>query len=192
MVPVDARAPGDASFGNGFGLVFLELPTRERTPAARLGAVRERFARVRQSPDAAVTLAVLAAFGLLPGPLEDLGTSFFSRKASLVVTNVRGPTARVQLAGAEVERMVFWVPHPATLGLGVSILSYAGTLRVGVRADAGILVEPAALAAAITAELEAYGLHAEPLDTLATRPAPRRRRPAPASVVAAAEAVAPV
>jgi diacylglycerol O-acyltransferase len=164
LVPVDARAPGDASLGNAFGLVLLELPTRAGTPGARVAAVRERFARIRRSPDAAVTLAVLAAFGRLPGPLERLGTRFFSRKASLVVTNGRGPPAPVRLAGAEVERMVFWVPHPATLGLGVSILSYAGSLRVGVRADAGLRTDPAALARAIAGELQALGLRVDPRD----------------------------
>lgn len=170
LVPVDARAPGDGALGNAFGLVFLDLPTRAETPEARLAAVRDRFARIRGSPDAAVTLAVLAAFGLLPRPLEHLATAFFSRKASLVVTNVRGPLTRVRLAGTELERMMFWVPHPATLGLGVSILSYAGTLRVGVRADAGLLVDPAALARAITTELAALGM---PAAEAAAR-APRR------------------
>lgn len=170
LVPVDARAPADAVLGNAFGLVFLDLPTQAVTPAARLAAVHERFARIRESPDAAVTLAVLAGFGLLPRPLEHLATGFFSRKASLVVTNVRGPPARVRLAGAELERLMFWVPHPATLGLGVSILSYAGTLRVGVRADTGLLVDPTALARAITAELQAFGLRPDRgEDRLATR-----------------------
>lgn len=161
LVPVDARTPGDAALGNAFGLVFLALPTAEATAARRLAAVRARFARIRESPDAAVTLALLAGFGLLPRPLEHLGTSFFSRKASLVVTNVRGPTTPVRLGGAEVDRLLFWVPHPATLGLGVSILSYAGTIRVGVRADTGVLPDPNALARAIVDELGELGVEQE-------------------------------
>jgi diacylglycerol O-acyltransferase len=181
LVPVDARAAADGALGNAFGLVFLELPTQAETPAARLAAVHERFGRIRGSPDAAVTLAVLAGFGLLPRPLEHLATAFFSRKASLVVTNVRGPSARVRLAGAELERLMFWVPHPATLGLGVSILSYAGTIRVGVRADAGLLVEPAALAGAIAAELRALGVPAaEPAVRVGRRPRPAAPAAAPA------------
>ncbi|HYD39373.1 MAG TPA: WS/DGAT domain-containing protein [Anaeromyxobacter sp.] len=185
LVPVDARAPADGVLGNAFGLVFLDLPTQAETPAARLAAVHERFARVRGSPDAAVTLAVLAGFGLLPRPLEHLATAFFSRKASLVVTNVRGPPARVRLAGAELERLMFWVPHPASLGLGVSILSYAGTIRVGVRADAGVLVEPAALAGAIAGELRALGVPAAEPAPHATR-RPRPAAPPPRAVEAAA------
>jgi diacylglycerol O-acyltransferase len=185
LVPVDARSPGDGALGNAFGLVFLALPTTVATPADRLAAVRERFARIRESPDAAVTLAVLAGFGLLPAPLEHLGTSFFSRKASLVVTNVRGPAAAVRLAGAEVERMMFWVPHPATLGLGISILSYAGTIRVGVRADQGVLADPTVLAAAIAAELESLGVPADAREARASRRRPPRAarwRPEPIQV----------
>jgi diacylglycerol O-acyltransferase len=185
LVPVDARTPGDGALGNAFGLVFLELPTRTETPEGRLAAVRERFARIRSSPDAAVTLAVLAAFGLLPRPLEHLATAFFSRKASLVVTNVRGPPVKVNLAGIELERLMFWVPHPATLGLGVSILSYAGTLRVGVRADAGLLVNPAAVARAIGAELEAFGVPpAEPAAGVVRRRRAAASPPPPAGAAA--------
>lgn len=190
LVPVDARAAADGALGNAFGLVFLDLPTQAETPAARLAAVHERFGRIRGRPDAAVTLAVLAGFGLLPRPLEHLATTFFSRKASLVVTNVRGPAARVRLAGAELDRLMFWVPHPATLGLGVSILSYAGTIRVGVRADAGLLVEPVALAGAIAAELRELGVPAaEPALRAARRPRPAAP-PAP-RVAAALEAATP-
>ena len=158
LMPVDARDPQDRSLGNGFGLVFFELPVRAATPADRLDMIRARSEALRRSPDAAVTLAVLGAFGLLPPRLERLATSFFSRKASLVVTNVRGPSAPLRLAGALLDRLVFWVPHPATLGLGISILSYAGAIRIGVRSDSAVLGDPAALARAITAELLELGV----------------------------------
>jgi diacylglycerol O-acyltransferase len=40
---------------------------------------------------------------------------------------------------------MFWVPHPASLGLGVSILTYAGEVVIGVRADSAVMPEPAVL-----------------------------------------------
>jgi len=158
LMPVDARDPQDRSLGNGFGLVFFDLPVRAASPADRLAMIRARSEALRHSPEAVVTLAVLGAIGLLPPGLERLATSFFARKASLVVTNVRGPSAAVRLGGSLVDRLIFWVPHPATLGLGISIISYAGEIRVGVRSDRAVLEDPGTLARAITAELAALGV----------------------------------
>jgi diacylglycerol O-acyltransferase / wax synthase len=52
---------------------------------------------------------------------------------------------------------MFWVPHPALLGVGVSILSYAGEVRIGVRADAAAMPDPADLVTWFGMELEALG-----------------------------------
>ena len=51
--------------------------------------------------------------------------------------------------------MVFWVPHPVSLGLGLSLLSYAGQLTVGVMADTGVVEAPSFIASAIEDEVEA-------------------------------------
>ena len=45
----------------------------------------------------------------------------------------------------------------ATVGLGVSLFSYAGTLTVGVAADERLDLDPAGLAAAIQDEIAALG-----------------------------------
>jgi len=155
LVPVNLRpgppAPGEA-LGNRFGLVFLDLPVDAPTPAARLEAVRARMAEAKRRPDALATFAVLALLGRLPA-LEPWVTSFFSRKASLVVTNVPGPRQPLHVAGRRLDDAMFWVPHPAALGLGVSLLTYAGAVRMGVRADAAVMDDPADLVRRFEAEL---------------------------------------
>lgn len=156
IVPVNMREerPDPAGgLGNRFGLEFVALPVGLASPAARLEAVRASVAEIRRSPDALVAYAVLGAFGFAPGPLERLGTDFFTRKASLVVTNVPGPARPLHMMGRRLDRVLFWVPHPAALGLGVSLISYAGEVSIGVRADASVLPEPAELARAVEAEL---------------------------------------
>lgn len=173
LMPVDARDPADRSAsGNAFGLVFFEVPVRGASPEERLAMVRARSAALRKSPDAMVTLAVLGAMGLLPEGLEELATGFFSRKGSMVITNVRGPGAPVHLAGSPLSELVFWVPHPATLGLGISIISYAEELRVGVRADTAVFADPEPLASGITAELATLGVE---VPRAAPEQAPERR-----------------
>jgi diacylglycerol O-acyltransferase len=177
MVPVNLRAgrpdpsrPDD--LGNRFGLVYLDLPIHLASPAERLAEVQARVAVLKRSTDAVAAYGVLGAFGLLPPALHRLGTEFFARKASLVLTNVPGPRRALHLAGHRLGEMVFWVPHPATLGLGVSILSYAGGVRVGIRADRAIVLDPADLAGRVEAEMALL----DPTEERAPAPARRRRR----------------
>ncbi len=159
LVPVnmrDDRSAAVRALGNHFGLVFLDMPVGLTSPAARLQAVRENAATVRGSPDTLVAFAVLGALGLMPRALEKLGADFFSRKASLVVTNVAGPQQPLHFLGHAVDRMLFWVPHPGKLGLGVSLMSYAGSVTIGVRADVAVLPDPAALARGVEEQIDVY------------------------------------
>jgi diacylglycerol O-acyltransferase len=159
LVPVNLRsqlpAALDGALGNLFGLVFLELPVHAGRARDRLALVSARMAELKRSPDAIVSYAVLELIGHLPGPLEWLVTEFFSRKASLVVTNVPGPRTPLHLAGHLIRRIAFCVPHPAALGLGVSMMSYAGEVRVGARADVGVMPDPHDLVDRIGSEVAA-------------------------------------
>lgn len=47
--------------------------------------------------------------------------------------------------GKQLNDVMFWVPHPAKLGLGLSILGYAGKVIVGVRIDEGVSKNPGRL-----------------------------------------------
>jgi len=49
---------------------------------------------------------------------------------------------------------MFWVPQSARLGLGVSILSYAGQVRLGVATDAGLVPDPDTIIADFQEEME--------------------------------------
>jgi diacylglycerol O-acyltransferase len=156
LVPVNLRPVGaERKLGNEFGLVFLELPLTAWTVEARVERLHARMQALKASADALVTYGVLWLLGYLPAALEQLVNAFFTTKASLVLTNVPGPRRPLSLAGHRIERMMFWVPHPASLGLGLSILSYAGEVVVGVRADAAVVPEPARLVRLFEEELRA-------------------------------------
>jgi diacylglycerol O-acyltransferase / wax synthase len=162
LVPVNLRAlnsdgTAQGGMGNLFGLVFMDLPVHRPDPRARLEQVKHSSAAVKRSPDAAVALAILGGLGFTPTAVERLGTDFFARKASLVVTNVPGPRTALSLAGNRVDDLMFWVPHPATLGVGVSILSYAGVVKIGVRADVAAMDDPSDLTARLMEELALLG-----------------------------------
>ena len=50
--------------------------------------------------------------------------------------------------------MMFWVPQSARLGLGISILSYAGQVRLGVAADAALVPDPESIVKAFQSEMK--------------------------------------
>lgn len=155
VVPVDLRRPDRAlELGNRFGLVFLDLPVGVSGPLARLEATRQRMGAIKRSPEAAVFLGILNIFGRTPRPVEELALTIFGSKATLVMTNVAGPRTPLYLAGSLIDRMTFWVPHPADLGMGISILSYNGQVTLGIVADAGLVPDPERIAEEFNREFD--------------------------------------
>lgn len=156
FVPVDLRPRGEpvpAALGNRFGIVFVRLPVSEADPVARVRAVHARMGRVKARAQAASTFAILAVVGALPVWGHRLAVRILGAKCTAIVTNVPGPRRPVFLAGARLERLVFWVPQAGSVGLGVSILSYAGRVTVGVAADRNVMPDPAQLTAQVEADL---------------------------------------
>jgi hypothetical protein len=55
-----------------------------------------------------------------------------------VTTNVQGPTSPRYLAGRRITGLLGWVPNAGAQTLGVCIVTYAGTVRVGLRLEAAL------------------------------------------------------
>ncbi len=156
VIPVNLR-PDDAvdELGNRFGLVFLALPVGVADHHARMVELKRRMDALKTSSEAVVTFAVLNAIGRASAEVESKAVNLFGNKATAVMTNVPGPREEIYLAGKAVRSMMFWVPQAARLGLGVSILSYAGQVRLGVATDAGLIPDPGAIIAAFHHEMTA-------------------------------------
>lgn len=158
FIPVNLRpldAPIPRELGNRFGLVFLDLPVKETEPRQRLRTLKQRMDALKRSPEAALTFVILRLMGLAPAAVQRAVVDALARKGTLVVTNVPGPRHPVYLAGTKLAGLMFWVPQTARVGLGVSILSYAGEVTVGVSVDAGLVPDPHRLLIAFQDELEA-------------------------------------
>lgn len=72
-----------------------------------------------------------------------------------MVTNVPGPPVEIHLAGKPLSEMLVWAPVSGHIGVGLTLLSYAGQVRLGVAADALRVPEPRALVRAYEEELAA-------------------------------------
>jgi WS/DGAT/MGAT family acyltransferase len=156
IVPVNLR-PEDAveQLGNRFGLVFLALPVGVEDRNERLQKLKRRMDAIKNSTEAVVTYAVLNALGTASSAVESQAVRFFGSKASAVMTNVPGPREELYLAGKAMRSMMFWVPQAAHLGLGVSVLSYAGQVRLGVVTDVGLVPDPKSIIEAFQDEMAA-------------------------------------
>ena len=175
-VPVNLRAAGEpAALGNKFGLAFVDLPVGTRDPLERVFHVHDTMRAIKGSLQPAMTLMVLGVVGMLPAALQASAIELFSRKGTLVASNVPGPQAPLHLCGQRISELYFWVPQGGSMGVGVSILSYAGQVFFGIVADRNLLPEPAGFVERFGPEFERLLLGAT-VGLLALRPQ-RRRRP---------------
>jgi diacylglycerol O-acyltransferase len=152
-IPVNLRAEHDGDSGNSFGLVLLGLPAAEPDWRRRLSQVASRMADLKRSPEAYAVLAGLDAVGHLPPAAEKRIVNWIGDKACAVVSNLPGPRRRLRFGGARVGHIVFWPPQTSHVGIGVSLLSYAGTISIGVSSDAALIPEPRRFVDAIVTEL---------------------------------------
>jgi hypothetical protein len=173
MVPVNLRtAQDDGELGNRFGLVALLLPVGVANPLARLYEVHGRMEALKTSYQPLVAFGLLALAGLLPRAAQAELLDFLASKATAVMTNVPGPQQPLYLAGARLAQVMFWVPQSGDIGMGLSILSYAGGVQFGLITDAGRVPDPERIVAGFRPEFERLLL------TVLMEPWDARRAPA--------------
>ena len=157
-IPVNLRPlSGPPRLGNQFGIVFLSLPLGIDNPKARLQELKRRMDQLKGSPDAVVAFGILNAIGAVPKQVQPALVDFFGTKVTAVMTNVPGPREVLYLAGQPIRKVMFWVPQSGRVGLGVSILSYAGSVLVGVATDTGLVPDPEKIVQEFEAELRRLG-----------------------------------
>ncbi|MEO6277404.1 wax ester/triacylglycerol synthase family O-acyltransferase [Roseateles sp.] len=155
MVPVNLRPLEQAwQLGNRFGLVPLVLPIGIANPVERLFAVRARMSELKGSFQPVMAFGLLAVAGLLIKPVQHAMLNLFAKKATAVMTNVPGPAEALKFCGSTVEKVMFWVPQSGDIGMGVSLLTYAGRVQFGLITDAVLCPDPEAIIANFAPEFE--------------------------------------
>lgn len=155
-MPVNLRTMDRMSqLGNQFGLIFLSLPVGIADPVKRLAELSRRARSLKRSLEPIVVFRILDALGIVPREIQKLVVSIFATKATAVMTNVPGPRQTLYMAGRPIQDIFFWVPQAGRVGLGISICSYAGGVRMGVGTDAGLVPDPENIVAGFHEEFEA-------------------------------------
>ena len=148
------------TLGNQFGLVLARLPIHLRSARDRFLEVQKHMRDLKASPQPWVFYGMLAVLGQGPDALEKAALEFLSSKASLVMTNVPGPQQPLYLAGARILQPMVWVPQSGGVGMGLSILSYAGSVQFGVVADHNVMADPQVLVGQFHASFAEIRSHA--------------------------------
>ncbi len=157
MVPVNVRPPNKPlprELGNKFALVFLKLPTGVAAPLLRVAESKRRMDSIKISPESVITFGLNTLIGRAEPHLSNFIVNFFSNKAIGVTTNVIGPKHQRYLAGVPITGVVSWVPGSGRQTLGVCIFSFAGTVRVGFKADADTLPDAEKLVHAFDEDMD--------------------------------------
>ena len=143
FVPVDIRGSTQSvKLKNKFALVFLRLPIEAKTAVDRLLATKQRMDIIKTSAEPFVTATTVTILMMLPEFISRSVIDFLSRKASCVLSNVPGPQQSLYLGGQKIAEGIFLVPQRANIGVGLSIFSYGGGIRVGVYSDEYVIPEP--------------------------------------------------
>jgi len=172
-MPVNLRTmEGMSQLGNQFGLIFLSLPVGIADPLKRLAELKRRASSLKRSLEPVVVFRILDTLGIVPRKIQDLVVSIFATKATAVMTNVPGPKEVLYLAGKPIQDIYFWVPQAGRVGIGISICSYAGRVRLGVGTDAGLVPDPQDVIAGFHEEFEAMRKLAGRTGELSAAPEP--------------------
>ncbi len=176
VIPMNMRPQGQGHLlGNQFGLVGLELPVHVADPLERLHAVRDGMTGLKQGFQGQLALALVRFAGLLPHKLQQLVLGIFSRRCTVIVTNVIGPAEPRCVDGVRMDELMLCVPQGMTVGVGVSIISYNDMVRIGFLVDNKLMPDCAASAMAIRTCFEqlkrAAGGNVVPLPLAACEPA---------------------
>jgi WS/DGAT/MGAT family acyltransferase len=153
--PLDEPLPSD--LGNRFGLVLLALPVGIADPVERTREVKRRMDEIKHGHEGAITYGILEVMGHTPAFVESRLIDYFSGKGSMVLTNVPGPRRTLSFAGTPLSGVLVWAPCSGSVAMSVSIFSYAGKVTIGFLTDAGLVLEPGALADGARAEVLAIG-----------------------------------
>jgi WS/DGAT/MGAT family acyltransferase len=157
MVPVNVRPPDrplPRELGNKFALVYLKLPTGVTPPLQRVAESKRRMDSIKNSPEALITFGMNSLIGRTEPHVSKSIVNFFSAKAIGVTTNVIGPKSQRYVVGVPIAGTVSWVPGSGRQTLGVCIFSFAGTVRVGFKADATVLPDAEKLVHAFDEEMD--------------------------------------
>jgi diacylglycerol O-acyltransferase len=158
MLPVNIRpmdTPLPRCWGNRFGLVYPVLPVGVMSRRDRVAAVHTAMQEVKRAQQAHVVFSWLSSVGYTHRWVENLLIDSYAGMGSMIISNVTGPRRQMSIAGTPVASLLFWVPTSGPVGIGVSMISYAGEITLGLMVDQALVPDVDRLCTLMNEELGA-------------------------------------
>jgi WS/DGAT/MGAT family acyltransferase len=169
QIPVAVNAPNGMGtgagaqrvWGNQVSLIGASLATGIEDPVDRLRAITESTVTAKAVGKAIGDTLVIDLLGVLPPALIALGVRSYVRLGlaehhppifNLIVSNIRGPTFPLYIAGARLEANYPIGPLLDGSGLNVTVTSYLDRVDFGFVVCPELVEDPWRLAAAVPAE----------------------------------------
>ena len=143
---------------NLFTFVSLRLSMGPCSATERLKRTMKKTYDLKRSPEAAITIFLNAIIGKLGSAMQKQTVYDYMSRHSMVLTNVPGPVERVRLAGIEVETVDFAC---ANLINQVSVLSYAGEIRLTLVTDPEVVKDAHTIAENFLKEIKSLKIAAD-------------------------------
>jgi diacylglycerol O-acyltransferase len=141
LVPVSTHG-GPGEIHNGFSMMVADLPVGTCDPISRLRATHAEMAARKASGQTTIG-PLLFALGELVTPwlLRSVASMALKRQpfVNLAVTNLPGTEDPVYLLGSRLLELFPFVTVTGNIALIIGVLSYNGTLGVGLTADADVI-----------------------------------------------------
>jgi WS/DGAT/MGAT family acyltransferase len=184
MCPVSVRADDEhLALGNRVSALVVPLAVGEPDPVSRLASVRAATENLKERHQAVAAETLLGLTRYAAPTLLGLAARAAHHQVffNLISTNVPGPQVPLYCMGAELVEAYPMVPLSRNLGLGIAILSYCGSLHLGLLADRDEFPDLDVLATGISDAFAELRKHAEAHgpDPGAAAPATRATGPAP-------------
>jgi WS/DGAT/MGAT family acyltransferase len=138
MAPVSTRTEDErGTLGNRVSAWMVDLPLAEPDPLAQLEQIRGQTEELKRSKQALAAETLTRATEWTGSTLLSIGARLmlYGTPFNAVVTNVPGPRTPLYLLDARLQEIHPHVPILGTLGLGVALFSYDGTLSWGLTGD---------------------------------------------------------
>ncbi len=137
-VPVSVRTAEEIGApGNRVSIWLVPLPVADRNVRRRLATIRATTEGLKRGGEAAGGSVLAEAANWAGGAVVEAAARVINatRIYNLIVTNVPGPAVPLYLGGSRMREVYPHLPLFEQQGVGIALLSYLGTLYVGITAD---------------------------------------------------------
>jgi diacylglycerol O-acyltransferase / wax synthase len=186
QIPVSVRsAEQQGTFGNRILLMGVPLHTEVADPVDRLRATHESLSEMKERYQALPASLLQDANNFIPPALFSRAAQLTFAWASnprlrptwnLVVSNVPGPQIPLYCAGARMDAIYPVSVITDGMGLNITVMSYDGSLNIGIVADRDVIPDVATMIRWLKQELAELAEPGPSDGSAHATPRPRRRR----------------